>query len=637
MVSIWSPAERAAWRLPSKATVSQWADRNRYLDSRTSAAPGRWRTDRTPYLREIMDAFGDHGVREITLMTSSQVGKTESLLNMIGYVIDQDPGPALMVYPRHDDAKGVSYNRIKPMIELSPPLRARIPPLSDDITKTEYRFGHMSLEMAGSNSPADLARRSIKYLFMDELDKFPPFSGREADPVKLAEERTRTFPNRKRVKCSTPTTRRGYIYREFEKSDRRRYYVPCPHCGHHQVFRFGGAVKWPDGSTAEQVSQGRLAWYECEECRGRIEDRHKASMLKAGVWAPDGCTVTRGGMVEGDIPKTAHRGYWLNCLYSPWLTFSEIAAEFLESKGNPETLMNFVNSWLAELWEEKVEETPAALIESRAMDYAEGSLMPGTVVLTGGVDVQKACFYVVIRGWAVGERSWLVRHIRVESWEEVENVLFLTKYPFVSSGKPALSVRLACVDSGYRADEVYDFCRKWREVARPTKGHDRLAGAPFRVNEIFKHAQTGRPIPFAVTLFHLDTSHYKDKLARLIHAAQNDESHWHIFRGAGQDYIEQMGSEHKIIERNRTTGQGVEVWKQRAAGLANHYWDCETMAVAAADMLHVSAMRAAGEVQTYRPQERDSQIVGAGRHSTGWMRNRTGWMGGRGAGSWVRR
>ncbi len=199
---------------PLPITVSQWADRYRILNSVTSAEPGRWKTNRTPYLQGIMDAFTDPLVEEITVMAASQVGKTEGMYNMLGYVIDQDPGPTLMVLPRENDAKSVSYNRVLPMINSSGSLRDHISKASDDITKLEYHLDRMILYFAGSNSPADLASRPIRYLFLDEVDKYPRFSGREADPIKLASERQKTFWNKKTVKVSTPTTRDGYIFRE---------------------------------------------------------------------------------------------------------------------------------------------------------------------------------------------------------------------------------------------------------------------------------------------------------------------------------------------------------------------------------------------------------------------------------------
>jgi len=234
--AIWSNRVQEAWKLPERVTVSAWADIKRRLDPMTSAEPGQWRTDRTPYLRGIMDAFTNPLIEKITLEMSTQIGKTEAMLNMLGYAIDQDPGPTLFVYPREPDAKTASVTRIKPMIELSPDLNSHRTQDSDDLTKLQMRLDRMYVYFAGANSPAALSQKPVRYLFLDETDKYPKFSGEEADPIKLATERTRTFWNRKIINCSTPTTSSGYIHREYERSDQRRYYVPCPYCGGYQVL-----------------------------------------------------------------------------------------------------------------------------------------------------------------------------------------------------------------------------------------------------------------------------------------------------------------------------------------------------------------------------------------------------------------
>lgn len=206
-------------------SVSQWADQFRILDPLTSSEPGQWRTDRTPYLRGVMDAFTNPLVERITLMFSTQVGKTESFYNMLGYAIDQDPGPALIVMPREPDCKTVSKRRIIPMLRLSPALQKHISNIGDDTAQMEIALNRMIIYFAGANSPAALSGKPVRYLFLDETGKYPKFSGEEADPVKLATERTRTFWNRKIVDCSTPTIADCYVNREYEKSDRRKYYV----------------------------------------------------------------------------------------------------------------------------------------------------------------------------------------------------------------------------------------------------------------------------------------------------------------------------------------------------------------------------------------------------------------------------
>jgi phage terminase large subunit GpA-like protein len=621
---IWGPEEQSAWRRPAKITVSQWSDFYRILNPLTSAEPGRWRTSRTPYLQGIMDAFSDPYVEEITVMAASQVGKTEAMLNMLGFIIDQDPGPTLMVLPRESDAKSFSYNRVMPMFECSYLLQEHLPKVGDDITKLEYHLSRMILYFAGSNSPADLASRPIRFLFLDEVDKYPRFSGREADPIKLASERQKTFWNKKTVKVSTPTTREGYIHREFEKSDRRRFYVPCVHCGKYQILIFG-QIKWPQEVPSEVIKNERLAWYECLHCGQSIKDYEKNKMLLGGRWIPEGAEIDNQGNVSGEVVRSKHRGFWINSLYSPWLTWSDIAAEFLKSKDSIELLMNFVNSWLAEVWEENLGKSKPDEIKALALNYAKGTVPAEAMVLTAGVDVQKDHFYVVIRAWGLQQRSWLILATRLETqnWDEVKAFILDTLYPSENPSDDPWPVRLACVDTGYRTDEAYDFCRKHGFVARPVKGKDYLDhGIPFKVSKIDKFP-SGKPIPGGLQLWHIDTTYFKDKLIRMIKNTETDIlGGWRVYKGVSDEYCIQMCSEHKVIIRDRKTGKSHEEWRKVTSHASNHYWDCEVAALAAAEMLHVFSWTGQSERKVYQPREKESSFYGQGK----WIERRPNWI-----------
>ncbi|MFA4905054.1 MAG: terminase gpA endonuclease subunit [Candidatus Margulisiibacteriota bacterium] len=587
--TVWSETEQLAWKRPEKITVSRWADQSRYLNPATSAEPGRWKTNRTPYLQGVMDAFTDPFVEEITVMAASQVGKTESMYNMLGYLIDQDPGPTLMVMPRENDAKSVSYNRVLPMIESSPALKKHLPVITDDITKLEYHLDRMILYFAGSNSPADLASRPIRYLFLDEVDKYPRFSGREADPIKLASERQKTFWNKKTIKVSTPTTRDGYIFREYERSDRRKYFVPCPHCGKYQCLVFN-QIKWPGKEkSSERIKNERLAWYECCHCSRRIEDYQKSRILQFGRWVPEGSEIDDQGMVRCIALKSKHQGFWINSLYSPWLSWSDIACEFLKSKDYIELLMNFVNSWLAEVWEEKIEETTVDKLRTLCREYGEGVVPEDTLVLTAGVDVQKDHFYYVIRGWGYHEESWLIKAGRVEYWEDIVDVLFRDEYPKSGSGE-LMQVYMTCVDSGYRTDEVYQFCRQWHDKTKAVKGQEEISGGRFyRATKIDINSRTGSVIRNGLVLWNLNVTQYKDKINRLV--TSKDPAKWHLFDNPAEEYFQQFSAEHKVLIRNRNTGSAKEVWQKKKAAIANHYLDAEVYAVASADIIRALNIR----------------------------------------------
>jgi phage terminase large subunit GpA-like protein len=603
-------------------TVSQWADQYRVLSPMTSAEPGQWHTDRTPYLRGIMDAFFDPLVGTITIMASTQVGKTESVYNMLGYAIDQDPGPTLIVMPREPDAKAVSKDRIRPMIELAPALADHITSDRDDVTKLEITLDRMIIYLCGSNSPAALSQKPVKYLFLDETDKYPRFSGEEADPIKLATERTRTFWNRKIVSCSTPTTKSGYIYREYNKSDKRSFFVPCPHCGGYQFLDFQ-QIKIPETDRdPDRIQIERLAWYECVYCHQQITDQMKQKMLLNGIWLPEVVKVDSKGRLPEQIifPTTAHVGFHLNALYSPWLTFSEIIAEFLRSKDRIELLMNFVNSWLAQIWQEKIEETKPDKLRRLCQDYDRGTVPDGAIVLTGGVDVQKDYFVVNVRAWGVHPSSWLILDEIVSSWDDVIKILFGTSYPSVIPGIEPFQVRLSCIDTGYRTSEVYDICREFRSAARPIKGKDQLTGVPYKVSNIDKYPD-GRPIMGGLLLYLLDTAYFKDKISRMVHASE-ETCRWRLHRSPSEEYLKQFCNEHKVLKRDRKKGTAYEVWQPVSDHAPTHHWDAEVYSIAAAEMLRVFTLQEAD-----KPVPRPETVsVQQDEHKETWIPKRNGWI-----------
>ena len=262
--------------------VSEWADRHRFLSPRASAEPGRYRTGRTPYMRAIMDALSpSNPCRRIVFMKAAQVGATEAGNNWIGYVIHHAPGPMLAVQPTVELAKRFSRQRIDPLIAESPALRGRVKPQrSRDAGNTmlSKEFPAGLLVITGANSAVGLRSMPARYLFLDEVDAYPPSAGEEGDPVALAEARTRTFAWRSKIFLASTPTIHGVsrIEREFEASDQRRFFVPCPHCGHEQALRFE-RLRW-------EKSRPETAHYACEACEEAIEERHKTAMMAAGRW-----------------------------------------------------------------------------------------------------------------------------------------------------------------------------------------------------------------------------------------------------------------------------------------------------------------------------------------------------------------
>jgi phage terminase large subunit GpA-like protein len=451
-------------------SVSQWADEERRLVAETAAEAGFWRTERAPYQREPMDAFSDPEVRMITLCTATQVGKTEIILNMVGRTIDDDPAPTMIVLPRDEDAKGWAEKRVKPMVLACEALKARTTGLSDDLAGKLYVFDQMFLKFAGANSPADLASDPIKNVLMDEVEKYPVFSGRESSPPKLAEERTRTFPDRKIVQASTPRLENGYIWTALKRSDWRRWWVPCARCGAYQPMTFrpddklgSGALRWEKGALADDIREARAAvWYQCGPCGGRIETTERMAMLKAGVWVPKGLTCVNG-KVKGRPRQNYHRGYHLSALCSMWVEWESIVAEFLEAKGKREELMGFVNSVLAEPWIETSEER-VVLDPLKRQERYSGYIPKGVLLLTCGVDVQDDRIECELVGWGMDEESWNIEYFvwygnpgLDEVWE---NVTALKRRKFKRVDGIEMTVNAMTIDSGgHHTQKVYDYVR----------------------------------------------------------------------------------------------------------------------------------------------------------------------------------
>ena len=588
----WLPAERSAWAPPERTSVSDWSDRNRVLSRLVSAEPGPWRTARVPYLREIMDSFAVRGVEQVTLCKSTQVGGTEAFHNVIGWVVDQDPRPIVLVMPRKEDAIQVIGRRLQPMFEDSPTLSGHLTGWAKDWKQTELGFSRCVLYGRGSNSPSDLASVAGGLLIGDEADKWPGYSGKEATPWDLAKERTRTFPSRKIGLVSTPTIEAGLIWQEFLAGDRRRYHVPCPHCEGYQVLRWEN-VRWDEEleDRPRLLKRRRAAWYVCESCGEKIDDAAKRDMLLRGVWCPEeGRVELEDGepvaVVDHDVGD--HRSYHLWAGYSPWLAWAEIVVQWLESRDKDERLQNFVNSWLGEPYRETVEETTQTGVAGHVRAYERDTVDERALVLTAGVDVQKAEMPYVIRAWGHDGESWLVRAGFARSWESLEELLL------GDWGPRNLRVRLAAVDARHRSDEVYDLARQHPDIVRAIRGVQRAGPQPFTTTKIDRHPVTGRPYRNSLIVWNVDVDPFRDRLAaRICDEADEGPGAWHVHADVGEVYIRQLSSQEKV--RPRTAGRQAKapIWRTKAGHRADHLWDCEVYALVAATMIGADRIRSA--------------------------------------------
>ncbi len=547
-----------------RVTVSKWAEANRVLPD-SNSIPGPWRNSVTPYLVEIMDAFSDEMVEEIIFVKPTQVGGTSAMENMLASAIAQDPAPTMCVYPSDDLAERTVESKLDPMIKSCKVLAAKY--RINDSKKLALKFTDMVVYLTGANSPADLASTNIRNLFMDEVDKFPGASKKEADPVSLAKERTKTFFNRKIFMASTPTLKTGHIWKAKEAADvEKHYFVPCPHCGAFIELKFA-QIKWPSKEDVpENADRAEMATYVCQECGCVITDQDKGKMLAAGRWKP----VRQ----KTQHPKSV--AFWMNTLYSPFTRFSDIAREFMRSKDDPELLHNFANSWLAEPWEDTKLKTNAEMVMERQTETPEWTLPPWTKLVTGGIDVQENCLYWTIRAWGDYMTSQNISHGQALSMGEVERIMN-TELTMPNGEK--VMVNLALMDSGDQTEDVYEFCALNSDWALPCKGTITML-SHYRLSTVNKAGSRAN----GMTLVLVDGGKYKDQIAARMRK-ENGTGAWMVYQGCDLDYAEQVTAEHKITERSG--GKEVQRWVLKTSHADNHYLDCEVYAAAAADVLGV--------------------------------------------------
>lgn len=581
---------------PENLTVSQWADKYRILSPKDSAAPGQWHTSRTPYLKAPMDAFNDLHIRDITFVAGTQLGKTVMEQNMIAYAIDQEPGPMLIVYPTDKLAEFTSQNRLRPMIKLSEPLWRKYD--DEHSQRLELQFDDMYIALVGANSASGLSSRPVQYVFFDEIDKFPRWTGQEADPLKLAEERTKTFYNKKIVKVSSPTLKTGNIWRSWETAEAQyEYFVPCPFCGEFQTFKMKN-LRWEGAKTPKEAR--RAAAYHCENCGQIIEDRRKMSMLRSGAWQP-----------VNDAPKRPRRvAFHLSSFYSPWLTFGDIAEEFVSSKDTPEKLMNFINSWLAEPWEDRASRLKSDIVMTKALPYARGTMPARAQLLTVGVDVQLDHFWYSVRAWGPHMTSWLVDNGRAETWADVATVIDRN---YADENGEIRNVNLACIDSGYNTDEVYQFCAEHLGVAVPTKGSSTALKSRYTVTVL------DRAVGFGLRLFSFDPNQLKDYIAGRLAVDAGAPGSWNVYKDIEREYCDQVCAEQKVEHKDKK-GRVSYVWEKITSHAQNHYLDTETNNILAAEILGVRYLMES-DAEPPAPSEDDAQ-----QQDGDWLGNTKNWL-----------
>lgn len=584
-------------------TVAEWADRYRMLSRKGAAEPGPYRTDRTPYLREPMDLLSPASpVEEVSLMFAAQLGKSEAGNNFVGHTIDVDPGPLMIVQPTIDMAKRYSRQRVAPMIEDTPVLRRRVKEnrSRDESNTTLVKdFAGGLLIIAGANSAAGLRSTPVKKLFLDEIDAYPLDVDGEGDPIMLAEKRTATFLRRKLLKTSTPTVK-GFsrIEQCFLAGDRRRYHVPCPHCGVEQVLQFG-ALQWLRDDVGAPIP-GSVR-YVCPHCGGAVAEHQKPAMLAAGRW-----------IAKRPTQKAA--SFHLSALYSPWLSWEQVVAEFYDANeaakaGDVSKLKVWTNTVLAETWEDDGDRVSEHELAKRVEQMPRRVAPVWALVLTAGVDVQVDRLECYVWAWGRGERSAIVEREIVygspsepATWDRLDSFL---QAKFEHAGGVRMKIDAVAIDSGgHHTHEVYHFCRarSWRHVLA-IKGQSQsgkaILGKPTDLDVSFR----GQKIRRGVKLWPVGVDTAKATLYGRLRLTEPGAGYVHLGNWLPSEVFEQLTAERLVTKYHK--GRPRLEW-MKPAGRRNEALDCAVYALAAAHYLGMPRWR---EPDWQRAESRVRQVA----------------------------
>jgi phage terminase large subunit GpA-like protein len=619
-----------AWPIRERISPSAWAEAELVIAEAETAERVRFRVDRTPEFREVLDAWADPEVERVVLPWGAQIGKTLVLVILVGYAVDVEGGAGLLVSDSKTSADELVESKLLPTFDATPAIGRRR--LADDRAEQQRRmvFSSGVLYIGNAGSAGRLAAKTVSRLYLDELDKYPEtVRGRgrtEAGAVQLARARlakARSRGESKELNASTPTEEGTGIDREFATSDRARWWIPCPACGEYQALEWevegGGGVKWEGGSGSDlddlarevlKAKARRSAYYECRHCGGRIESYAKRELWRRGRWVREGQGVTPDGAIVGEAPAVATRGFRLSWIDSSLRSFGDVVAEYIDAGG---TLTRyFVNSVLGDVWREESERTTedvlASIVELNTEHdstpaYATGTVPPDVLALTGALDVQKGHGYYLVIGWGAHERAFVIDFGMIEipfvptpkawaamgpdeveeqrarladRWAQAED-LFAATWP-AADGGPAYGVPLWFVDSGYNAGDVYRLAERVEPVV-PVKGDAFVDGT--KVSETPDPHRFGLagPLPLYLIGSNWWKTDLHDRLHRLAPAFGSWAYPTDFFERDGRRVLAHFASE--VRERTAANRRGW-AWKKKREGIRNDFLDLAVYSLAGA-------------------------------------------------------
>jgi phage terminase large subunit GpA-like protein len=572
------PPERSAW---------EWADANRILP-RTNAEPGKWRSSRVPWTIPITETVKDSRYQMIVVIMGSQCSKTETLFNIIGWKLDDDPAPMLYIGPTRNNIEGVSKNRIMPMIESTPSLFQGLRKgKKNKVTEKYINGARVGFGWAGSVT--ELASNPAAMVFIDERSRMTDTN--EGDPVALLRARIATYPGGKLIVTSTPTEGiltdknydNGLNFWEFseevscptwalwQQGTGHEWAIPCPDCEEYFVPR-SNLLKFDENLSYSKIRE--TAVLVCPHCGAAIQDFQKTQMNAKGRFISKTQTINKQGEVNGNPPPNSTASFWISGLCSPWVSWGERAEELAKARAskNVGRIMAVMNTSFGELYGEKGDGISTDLVARLKQDYQREQVPSDVRGLTCGVDVQLNRLVFAIRGWAENMKSYGITHGEIwgdttqpEVWEKLGELLL--------KDFNGHKITAMAVDSGYNAQPVYDFGRKHSNV-HITKGYQTL-------NNPFTHKRldvlsNGITLKSGLSLYRINTDYYKSWLM----GAFKRDDHWFLARDVDDEYLKQITSEQRM--RN---AKGQAIWTKT---YANHFFDCEVLNVFLCEMLKIN-------------------------------------------------
>lgn len=555
---------------PEDIPISEWADKYRRLPAESSAEPGRWRTSKTPYMKKIMDVATDNSVKKVVIQASAQVGKSELLLNILGYYTHIDPSPILVIQPTVETGKNFSKERIKPTFRDTPVLSKILSGIRSTIQKIDFVGGFIAI--VGANAPSALASRPIRILLCDEVDRYPLSAGDEGDPLTLGEKRTTTFPyTSKKIFVSTPTIKDvSRIEQEFQTGSMEEWQLPCPGCGEYQTITWDKIHFERDKKTKVLLDDQEILCL-CEHCGELNNEVSWKKGMGRGQWKE---TVTN--------PEI--RSFHLSSLISPWKSWREVVEGFLKAKNDPEQLKVWTNTELGETFAVLGDGISGLKLLERREKY--GCELPdGVLVLTAGIDVQDDRFEIEVVGWGRNYESWGIEYYRIFGdldkkavWNQLATYLNKT---FKFKDGTELSIANSCIDTGgHYTTEVYQFCK------RPHK---------FNIRAIKGRGGTGLKFLYSssdlkdekIKLQILGVNSGKETIMSRLKTTDIGEGYCHFPKetGKGYDlaYFDGLTSEHQVTKI--VNGRPTRVWELKKKNARNEPFDIRNYATAALELL----------------------------------------------------